>query len=455
MSKQFVDREEELNFLQERVRGNNSEFIIIYGRRRIGKTTLILEFIRRNGGIYLLARETSGLENLKRFSERIAAYFDDSVLRKNPFHSWDALLEYIYQKSKDRLIIAIDEFPYLVKDSRELLSILQEYWDLKLAKSKIFLILCGSSVSMMERMLGHKSPIYGRRTSQIRLKAMDFFNARAFLSNYSLEEFLKAYAILGGNPAYLQTFDDKKSIKDNLLKYFRSDSFLLQDAQFVLREELYEPRNYFAIMEAIARGKTTLGEIMNDTGMERAKVGKYLSVLIDLDLVKREVPINTSWKSRKGRYYISDPYFSFWFRYVQPNFDLIEAENVEALVELIIKDFNSYLGIIFEEVVRQFMLKFSRMKFTKIGRWWNGGEEIDFVGLNEQEGYALFLEVKWKELRGRDVEKIFMDLEKKAGFVDLGNYKKSYGIVGKKIYEKDSFKGFVWDLEDFEVHTLM
>ncbi|MGC8935940.1 MAG: ATP-binding protein [Candidatus Methanomethylicaceae archaeon] len=450
MSKQFLNREEELGLLEERFRSNNAEFIIIYGRRRVGKTALILEFIRQYGGIYLLARETTGLENLMRFSERVATHLRDSVLIKNPFRSWDAFFEYLYQKSSDRLVIAIDEFPYLVKDSREILSSLQEYWDLKLSKSKIFLILCGSSVSMMEKMLGHKSPIYGRRTSQLRLRAADFFNARAFLPNYSTEDFLKAYAILGGNPAYLLTFDDKKSIEENLLQYFRSGSFLYQDAQFILREELDEPRNYFAIMEAVAKGMTTLGEIMNETGLERGKIGKYLSILIDLDLIRREIPVTASWKSRRGRYYISDPYFSFWFRYVQPNAELIETGNARALIELVMKDFNSYLSTIFEEVVRQFLLRFSGIKFTKIGRWWDKGEEIDILGLNEYERRALFVEVKWSELSQKEIEAILRALNKKAEFVNLKGWKKSYGIVGKKIHGKESLQMLAWDLSDFE-----
>ncbi|ACS90023.1 MULTISPECIES: ATP-binding protein [Thermococcus] len=454
----FINRKAELKLLADRVKSNKAEFVVLYGRRRIGKTALILELIRRYGGIYLLARETSETENLRRFSDRLANYFNDDILRKNPFQSWDAFFEYLHQKSKERIIVAIDEFPYLVKGNKALPSILQEYWDLKLSKSKIFLIICGSSVSMMEKLLGYKSPIYGRRTAQLKLKPMDFFNAREFLPKYSPENFLRAYGVLGGSPAYLLEFDGKKSIEENLLNYFRSDSFLYQDAPFILREELDEPRNYFAIMEAIAKGKTSLGEIMSETGLNRAIVGKYLSVLIDLDLVRREVPVTASWKSRKGKYYINDPYFAFWFRYVQPNIDLIEMEQGNALVKLVMEDIDQYLGVVFEEVTKQFLARLNKMdklplSFTKIGRWWYKGEEIDLVALNERERQALLVEVKWKDVSEGEARKILKELTKKAQLLDLKNWQEDYGLVGRSIEKKDKLRSegwFVWDLEDFE-----
>ncbi|QDA31398.1 ATP-binding protein [Thermococcus indicus] len=454
----FINRQAELSLLEERLERGKAEFIVIYGRRRIGKTALLLEFLKRNGGIYLLARETSEAENLRRFSQRIAEHFNDGFLEKNPFQSWDAFFEYLHTKAEKRLVVIIDEFPYLVKANPALPSILQEYWDLKLSKSQIYLVICGSSVSMMERLLGYKSPIYGRRTAQLRVNPLGFFGARAFLPRYSIEEFVRAYGILGGTPAYLLEFDDSKSIEENLKSYFQPDSFLYGDARFVLMEELDEPRNYFAIMESIARGKTTLGEIMNETGLERGTVGKYLSVLIDLGFVKREVPVTASRKSRRGRYYIADPYFAFWFRYVHPNEDLVETGQGELLVDIIMGDLNEYLGWIFEEVARQFLIELNKagelpFRFTKIGRWWRKGEEVDLVALNERERQALFVEVKWKNLGGREARGILKELERKAELVGLEGWEKRYGIVAKGVEGKEKLndEGWqVWDLEDFE-----
>ncbi|MFA4662248.1 ATP-binding protein [Pyrococcus kukulkanii] len=452
----FVNRENELSALEEGYRSDKAELLIVYGRRRVGKTTLLLEFLRRHGGIYLLARETSEFENLGRFSKRLAEYFKDEFLLLNPFRSWDAFFEYLSARAKERLVVVIDEFPYLVKANPSLPSILQEYWDLKLSKTRIFLIICGSSISMMERLLGYKNPLYGRRTGQMKITSLDFFNARKFLPRYSIEDFVKAYGILGGTPAYLLQFDDRVSIEENLRRYFRPDSFLYGDAMFIFREEVNEPRNYFAIMEAIARGKNTLGEIMNETGLERAKVGKYLSVLIDLDFVKREIPITKSWKSRKGRYYIKDNYFAFWFRYVSPNADLIESWRGEELVEVVLEDLDNYLGYVFEDVAMQLLKCLNEknklpFKFLRIGRWWYRGEEIDIVALNEREKKALFVEVKWKEVN--NAKKILRDLERKADMVGLKGWEKYYGLVGKVVKGKDELKGngySVWDLRDFK-----
>ncbi|MGQ4834285.1 MAG: ATP-binding protein [Candidatus Asgardarchaeia archaeon] len=455
----FIDRIDEIKLLEERFRKNGAEFIVLYGRRRIGKTAVLLEFIRRHGGIYLLARETNKRENLKRFSQKIAEYFNDEVLRRNAFQDWDSFFEYINQKSaNEKLIIAIDEFPYLVKGDNALPSILQEYWDLKLSKGKIFLIICGSSVSMMERLLGYSSPIYGRRTAQIMLKPMTFFDIRGFLPKYNIEDLVRAYGILGGTPAYLLKFDDEKSIKENLIDYFKKDSFLYQDVIFILREELDEPRNYFAIMEAIARGKTTLGEIMNETGLNRATVGKYLSVLIDLDFVKREIPVTASWKSRKGRYYIKDPYFAFWFRYVHPNIDLIETDQGNLLVDIVMKDLDQYLGLVFEEIAKQFLIRLNKesklpFTFTKIGKWWHKNKEIDIVALSNDKKEAIFVEVKWKDLKEKEARTVLRELERNASTIQISerNY---YGIIGRHIEGKNELrdkKWLVWDLQDLGI----
>ena len=455
----FVDRCEELGLLEERLGSGLAEFVVVYGRRRIGKTALLIEFLRRNGGVYLLARETSKVENLRRFSERLAEVFNDELLRKNPFQSWDAFFEYLHQRSKEeRLIFVIDEFPYLVKGDKALPSILQEYWDMKLSEGRIFLIICGSSVSMMERLLGYKSPLYGRRTGQLRLRPLDFFSAREFLPGYSIEEFVNAYGILGGTPAYLLEFSDERGFRENLGNYFRPDSFLYGDALFILREELEEPRNYFAIMEAIARGKTSLGEIMTETGLERALIGKYLSVLIELELVRREVPVTASRKSRKGRYYINDPYFAFWFRYVHPNSDLIETGQGELLVDLVMDDLPAYIGAVFEDVAGQFLLRLNRtgklpFRFTKLGRWWHKGEEIDLVALNEREKKALFVEVKWKGLSEREARGILNGLERKAELVNLDGWEKWHGVMAKGIEGKEKLeceRWLAWDLKDLE-----
>ena len=456
MSRLFVDRERELGALEERYASGRAEFVVIYGRRRVGKTALMLKFLEGKRGVYLLARETSEQENLKRFSQKLAERLGDDFLLKNPLRSWDAFFEYL-ARIRERMIIAIDEFPYLVRASPALPSVLQEYWDEKLSETKLFLIICGSSVSMMEGLLGYRSPMYGRRTAQLRLGPLGFSSLRSFFPRYAAEDLVKVYGILGGNPAYLLEFDDELSVEENLRRrYFRTDSILYQDALFVLREELEDPRNYFAIVEAVARGKTTLGEIVNETGLDRGLVGN-LSVLRELDLVRREVPVTESYKSRRGRYRISDFYFNFWFRFVYPNADLIESGSGDALVEIVAEELNEYLGLVFEEVARQFISELDRrgelpLRITKLGSWWYRGEEVDLVALDERGRKALFAEVKWGELSEREVSRLLAELERKAERTGLNGYEKFYGVIAKRASGPKAEGGAarVWDLRDID-----
>ena len=264
---------------------------------------------------------------------------------------------------------------------------------------------------------------------------------------------IKVYGILGGNPAYLHEFDDKLSIEQNLARYFRVDSILYQDALFILREELDDPRNYFAIIEAIAKGKNTLGEIVDETGLDRGLVGKYLSVLRELDIVRREIPITESYKSRKGRYLINDFYFNFWFRFVYPNADLIESGNGDLLLDIVVKDFDQYLGYVFEEVAKQFLIELNKrnllpFRFLKIGKWWHRGEEIDLVALNEHEKIALFVEVKWRDLTSKDIKMIINELKRKSKLVGLESYRKYFVIVARSAKKKENL---VFDLRDFNI----
>jgi AAA+ ATPase superfamily predicted ATPase len=451
----FINRKRELDVLEERYASNRAEFVVIYGRRRVGKTALILEFLRNKDGIYLLARETSALENLRRFSQKLAEFFDDDFLLKNQLRSWDAFFEYLSSKVGKRIVVAIDEFPYLVKGDKTLPSILQEYWDLKLKDSRIFLILCGSSIGMMEKLLGYTSPIYGRRTAQMKIRPLEFFEIREFFPKYGVEDLVKVYGILGGNPAYLLEFNGDTSIEDNLERYFRVDSILYQDAIFILREEVDDPRNYFAIIEAIARGSTTLGEIMDSTGLSKGMVGKYLSVLRDLEIVRRELPVTATRKSRKGRYYLSDFYFTFWFRFVYPNMDLIESGNGTKLVEIVMSEFNQYLGLVFEEVAKQFLVRLDRegklpFSILRIGRWWHRGEEIDVVALNDRTKQALFVEVKWANLTLKEAKRILKDLRRKAELTNLEGYRKYFGIIAKEIEGKEKIEDFAFDLSDVD-----
>jgi AAA+ ATPase superfamily predicted ATPase len=448
----FINREEELSSLEQRKKSNKAEFMVIYGRRRVGKTELIDHFIKDKDGIRLLGRIESEKNTLDRFSKDLSDFFSDEFLNQNPLQSWDAFFSYIAEKSKNkRIVLAIDEFPYLIDSNKSIPSILQDHWDRTLKNSDIFLILCGSSIAMMlDKVLGSKSPLYGRRTGQIKVEPMDFFAACKFLKNFKPEELIYAYSILGGTPGYLLEFDDKKTMRENIKdKFLRKDSFLFQDAEFVLKEELKEPKFYFSILRAIALGKTKLSDIMNETGLDKGIVGKYLSVLMDLDIIAREVPVTEKHphKSRKGIYTLKDNFYKFWFRFVFPNIEEIERKRADYVIdEKIMPDMPQYASYMFEEICREWLWKLDLLRYDKVGRWWDREEEIDIVAFNEKERRILFGECKWQD--NVDAEKIIHELKEKAKLVEWYNSgRKEEFILFAKSFKKKFKEGSVHLLE--------
>ena len=320
-----------------------------------------------------------------------------------------------------RLVVVLDEFPYLVAAHPPLASILQRVWDQALKDSQVMLILCGSYIGMMQAtVLGYQAPLYGRRTAQYLLEPLQFQDARRFFPAYSLEDQVRAYAVYGGTPAYLHTLQPgaplAQNIQDGILT---RGSFLYDEVRFVLQQELREPRNYFAILEAIAAGKTRLNEIKQATGIEGATA--YLDTLQQLRLVERRVPVTETQphKSRRGLYRLPDQYLRFWFRYVHPNRSQLERGGAQLILQdAVLPQLDMFTGLAFAEICRQFLwsaglsggLPFAPVK---IGNWWNANEEIDLILLGERE--AMLVECKWTARPvGSD---ILADLERKASLV--------------------------------------
>ena len=447
----FIDRDVELEFLRNRYRSEKPELIILYGRRRIGKTYLLQKFLSEVGGLYLLAEESETI--LDDFSERLADYFDDPLLRENPLQTWRAFFTYLAGKSSKRLVVIIDEVQYIAKSHRDFLSVLQKYWDMHLSKTNIMLILCGSLVSFMEGILSAKSPIYGRRTGAWKVTEMDFFNVRDF-HPLSTEEAIYVYSVFGGVPQYWADYNPKLDFWDNLRILLLSRGAKYYDEpKYLLKQELRDVSRYFSILRAIALGYNRFGQIADKARVEVNSLGKYLTVLEEMGYVGEEKPV-----IGKGRtiYKINDKFFNFWFRFVYPRKS--EIEMGFDIVEDIKSSFNEYVGLVFEDIVKQFLIRLNRegklpFRFTKIGRWWHKNEEIDLVALNERERKALFVEVKWKELNEGEAKRILTDLERKAELVNLEDWDKNYGVVAKHVKGKEKMreKGWpVWDLQDFK-----
>lgn len=413
--------------LNHRYQSDRAEFTIIYGRRRIGKSRLIDEFIEDKKGVRLLAREESEKMTLERFSEDLAGLFNDETLAQTSLPDWDSFFEYITRKTEDeRCVIAIDEFPYIAEQNRSFPSILQDFWDRSLSDTKVFLIICGSAVSAMEDVMGHESPLYGRRTSQLLIKPISFADLYGEI-DIDLEKAIRFYSVFGGTPPYFIEAELDKTLEHNLVhNIFQYDSFLLQDTEFVLRNELKRPHLYFSILTAVAEGKTKVNEIVNHTGIERSKAGRYLSILRDLKLVEREVPVTEDRsESRRGIYRLKDNFFKFWFNFINPNQMLIERGRSEELAEKVLEQLPGYIGPLFEDICMEFV--WDHYDYTKVGRWWYREDEIDIVGLDEGRSKVLFGECKWSEdidpkrvyfkLQGKKEEVRWKDEDREEEFV--------------------------------------
>jgi len=432
LNRKFKNRIKELALLTELYEKGEAKLIILYGRRRVGKTELLREFLKKHRGMYLLARQESEREQLKKISQQVADFYNDAFLRLNPFSNWDAFFEYL--ANKPRIPILIDEFPYLAQSVKSITGILQDYWDNKFSKSGAFIVLCGSSMTMMENLLGRKSPIYGRRTEQILLEPLKFRDACLFFpEKMSFRDKVIHYAILGGMPAYLLEFDFDKSLRENLTEnVLGKNKFLYQDVLFTLREELKEPRNYFSILYSIAKGNTKMGQIVNDTGLEKSFVVKYLSVLIDLQLIERRVPITekSSSKSRKGVYLLRDNFFRFWFKFIFENQEYIEQEKQEKLInEKIVPELNSFAGRVFEDITLSELSENSKYANYLFGRWWDNKSEIDIVGIDKANKKILFGEVKFKKLNEREINNIANSLKEKAKRINSFGFGEEYVVV--------------------------
>lgn len=441
----FVNRERELEFLNKSYEEKGARFIIIYGKRRVGKTELVKQFFKHYKHIYFLADKAPEKDQLRVLSEKVGLLFQDDFLISRGFGNWFEFFKYV--KGKGKLIIAIDEFPFLVEVNKAIPSIFQRGWDEELKASEIFLILLGSSIGMMEtEVLGYKSPLFGRRTGQLLIEPLSYWDSKRFFPSISNEEFVYIFSILGGMPAYLLQFKESLDLWSNIKeKILSPGAYLFNEPEFILREELREPRNYFSILKAISMGKTRISEIINETGFEKNVVAKYLSVLTDLKIVKRDVPVTEELfeKSKKGIYLIDDNFFRFWFKFVFPNRSFIEEGEYDYVVEKKIKpSLESFVSYTFEEICKSFVKKggIKELKFTKVGKWWlKDRAEIDIVAINEEENSILFGEAKWST--NKIGPEVLIDLKNKTKLVDWKRERR------KEFYAIFSRSGFTEELK--------
>lgn len=434
----FINRRLELDLLEKRFSSGKAEFFVLYGRRRVGKTELLAHFCEGKRSIFFVSDIGSEISLRTALSKTInTALFGPNQMNA-VYSSWDDLLQTLAQAAQtERLVVVMDEFPYMITSHPPLATILQRMWDQTLKNSQIILILCGSYIGMMEEtVLGYQAPLYGRRTGQYLLEPLHFKDARLFYPSFNLEDQVRGYAVYGGTPAYLQTIQPSISLKDNILEGILSrGAFLYDEVRFILQQELREPRNYFAILQAIAAGKTRLNEIKQATGIEGATA--YLDTLQQLHLVERVVPVTEMQpqKSRRGVYRLKDNYLRFWFRYVHPNHSQLELGGASIILEnQVMPEIDHFTSLAFEDVCGQFLWQRGlsrKLPFLpgQIGNWWNANAEIDVVVLGESD--SILVECKWSNRPvGSD---ILAELERKVEWIrpELGNRRLGFALCSR------------------------
>ncbi len=402
----FIGREKEIGNLNKLYASDKFEFAVIYGRRRVGKTAIINKFIKGKSSICFTGVETNEKQNLENFSKCILEYVTNKPINTS-FDSFQAALEYVFDLAEsERLVLVIDEYPYVARASKSLASTLQLLIDKYKDTSKLFLILCGSSMSYMEdQVLAYKAPLYGRRTAQFKIQPFEFQEVCKYFTHLSNEDKALAYGIVGGTPQYLLQINDKLSIADNIKNtYLNPVSSIYEEPQNLLKQEVREPAIYNAIIAAIATGYSKMSEISTKVGEDTSVCATYIRNLISLGIVKKETPFGED-SARKTIYSIEDNMFRFWYRFVPENVSIISRGAADLAYNKISPHLSSYMGGIFEDICKQYLWSLLLtdkciINFTDIGRWWGTNPktrmqvEIDIMGTADKNN-ALFGECKW------------------------------------------------------------
>lgn len=423
----LIDREQELAELNLLLDEPHANLLAVSGRRRLGKTTLLLEWARRSGRpfLYWVASHAPAPLLLRQFSQTIwqHAYPNDVMPADFSFATWsDAFAQIAKMAEQTRLIVLLDEFPYAVTSEPALPSLLQNAWDHHLKQTAVLLVLCGSHVGMMEELMLYHAPLFGRLVGPLRVGPLPFHALRAFFPNYTVAERVAVWAMIGGVPAYLERFDPEQSLASNVRRHiFRTTGLFRTDPDHLLHEALREPQNYIAILVAIAAGAHRVTDIALQAGLSGGKqLDPYLARLSQLGLVQRKVPVTVPRTqqptSRFGRYKLADQYLRFYFRFIWPNQGLLEQGLHDRLWELVSEQLRAYVGqVAFEELSQAWVLAQARaglLSFLpeQVGAHWSANVQVDVAAINWQERRLLLGECKWgAEPVGRNVIRELLD----------------------------------------------
>jgi hypothetical protein len=404
----FVDRQQELSFLNsllERQHPGPAQMILLYGRRRVGKTSLLRHWVGQAGipSTYWSAeKEPAALQRRKLYAALIGMPVNRAPIFESWSDVWNAAAQLI---GEQKSILILDELPYAAEADPAMLSALQHAWDHNFKSSNLILVLCGSQVHTMETLLSHQSPLFGRMTGQWHLQPLSFSSLREFLPGWSVEERVAAYAIAGGVPAYLEWLDPTRNLTQNIREVMLAPgSMFVAEPTFLLYDEVREPNIYLAVIKAIGQGAHTLNDISNASLIGKAHLSAYLTRLQELYLVERRlpvtIPISGLRKSRMGRYHLSDPYFRFYFRFLAPFHDTLTFDPDRVLTQ-VKEGLRAFVGqTAFEQISREWVFrqgKKGQLPFEPeaIGSHWSASVQVDVVAINWREKQILLGECKW------------------------------------------------------------
>ncbi len=451
MIQQFINRGSELKFLEKKYVKDSAQMIIIYGRRRIGKTELIKKFIQKKESLYFLCTRDSLLENARDLKRKFYELTGKEYFLELETNSFFDLFKYFTDEINDRkVVVAFDEFPYLIEMEKGITSVFQKIWDELLKDTRIFLILCGSSIGMMEtEVLGYKSPLYGRRTGEWKVEPFTFKEVTKMFT-YSTEEYIKVYSVFGGTPFYLAQIDPALSTEENIKeKILTKGEILYNEPNILLKQEFREPRIYTLILKYLSLGYNSHGKLASVTGIEKGNLSKYLSVLEETRLIKYILPLG---RRKRGIYVTNDTFFNFWFRFVYPNLSDLEIGLVDDVFSRILSLLNSYYGVMYEKLILDLIrTKNISLPFSvhEVKKWWHKGREIDVVALNAETKEILFVECKWKD--DVNAERVLADLKGKAEHVLWFNTSRTeHFAVFAKSFSRRSDDCLCFDLNDLE-----
>lgn len=446
----FIGRRQELAALNQAYAKQGFQMAVLYGRRRVGKSTLIQRFIEDKKAIFYTAIRSSAQKNLELMGKRVLEVLAPTMTQLT-FQSYEEIFSFLSQQCREqRIIFVIDELPYLAEQDTSFLSVLQKYIDTEWLPGQLYLILCGSSISFMEdEVLSEKSPLFGRRTMQLHLTPFSYREAGEFVPDYLPEEKAICYGVTGGIAKYLSLLDDKKSLDENLVElFFTKSGYMYEEPENLLTQEYRNVATYSSIIEAVASGRTKLATIADLTHLESSTVSHAAKNLIATGILQREQAITDERNKKKTRYILSDHMFRFWYRFLPNAIDAIALGHGQEYYEHIVKPLLSdYMGDVFEDMCREYTLEAGLSGkllcfVTRVGKWWGTNPskreetDIDVVGLDDVKRLAVLGECKFKnELLDK---KVFEQLRERNGLIDH-----KYRVVQYLLFSKSGFSDWI------------